>query len=670
MPHLLQRVKCHVYYFFSTAQQALVEVLAQLEEDTSDQCAKNKSHGTIDIFLQPPINENVQTDEDTDKSDDEYEFNVNHLGRKLLSTPCEIRRQILPTDQDADDTCMDNGSPTLACGPTAGPADIKKSKSTVAGRSEISNTGYGTCPKDKASQQNKQARKRKVPSTTDNHEKQTTHDDAGEESWSPRVSTKLLQAAPRWKKAKRVMHTPQIYTGRLFTGLNELKTPQQFFLTFFDEALQEHIVTQTNLYAGQKNTLLSLTREELLTFFGGLLLSGYSKLPHRRLYWDSDDDVPKLLPQSMRRNRFEDILKNLHLADNTALDPEDRLAKLRPFMTMLQERFRDNNYLDENLSIDESMIPYYGRHFAKQYIRGKPIRFGFKNWALCSSTGYMYGFDIYTGRQPGVTYEHGLGADVVIGLLEQACVPPHSGHKVYFDNFFTSYRLLHYLHEFGYEAAGTVRENRTGQCTLKSTAAMKKEPRGSYDFRSCSDVLMIRWHDNSVVTIASNFGTVEEGRVQRWSQNQHKIVSVSQPTMFRLYNQGMGGVDQLDQQVACYRTRIRQRKWWWPIFVYLFDVTVVNAWYLFRKVHRSGESLFDFRRQLAVSLLKCYGVPSIQGRRASAVLSDVRYDGNNHWIVRGDTDRRCKACGKKTIYRCEKCDVGLHPDCHKYYHIA
>ncbi|KAJ8912152.1 hypothetical protein NQ315_006116 [Exocentrus adspersus] len=33
------------------------------------------------------------------------------------------------------------------------------------------------------------------------------------------------------------------------------------------------------------------------------------------------------------------------------------------------------------------MIPYYGKHYAKQYIKGKPIRFGFKNWALCTSNG-------------------------------------------------------------------------------------------------------------------------------------------------------------------------------------------------------------------------------------------------------------------------------------------
>ena len=32
----------------------------------------------------------------------------------------------------------------------------------------------------------------------------------------------------------------------------------------------------------------------------------------------------------------------------------------------------------EKYSIDEIMVPYYGRHSSKQYIRGKPIRFGYK----------------------------------------------------------------------------------------------------------------------------------------------------------------------------------------------------------------------------------------------------------------------------------------------------
>jgi Transposase IS4 len=32
----------------------------------------------------------------------------------------------------------------------------------------------------------------------------------------------------------------------------------------------------------------------------------------------------------------------------------------------------------EKFAVDEIMIPYYGRHGSKQYIHGKPIRYGFK----------------------------------------------------------------------------------------------------------------------------------------------------------------------------------------------------------------------------------------------------------------------------------------------------
>ncbi len=38
-------------------------------------------------------------------------------------------------------------------------------------------------------------------------------------------------------------------------------------------------------------------------------------------------------------------------------------------------------------SCDEVMVPYYGRHSTKQYIHGKPVRYGYKVWALCTSGG-------------------------------------------------------------------------------------------------------------------------------------------------------------------------------------------------------------------------------------------------------------------------------------------
>ena len=52
----------------------------------------------------------------------------------------------------------------------------------------------------------------------------------------------------------------------------------------------------------------------------------------------------------------------------------------------------------EDLSIDESMVPYYGRHSCKQFIRAKSIRFGFKSWVLANGTGVPHKIEIYQGR--------------------------------------------------------------------------------------------------------------------------------------------------------------------------------------------------------------------------------------------------------------------------------
>ena len=40
---------------------------------------------------------------------------------------------------------------------------------------------------------------------------------------------------------------------------------------------------------------------------------------------------------------------------------------------------------ESKFSVDEMMVPYFGRHNTKQFIRNKPIRYGFK-----VRTNYMY----------------------------------------------------------------------------------------------------------------------------------------------------------------------------------------------------------------------------------------------------------------------------------------
>ena len=186
----------------------------------------------------------------------------------------------------------------------------------------------------------------------------------------------------------------------------------------------------------QKNKELNSTKGELYVLLGGMLLSGYAKYPNKRMFWNPTEDILTIFKNSMRLNRFEMLLRHIHFNDNANIDRSDRLFKIRPLLNSLNENFKKHGGLDEHLSIDESMIPYYGKHYAKQYIKGKPIRFGFKNWALCSSNGYMISFEIYTGKSNTVEKVFGLGGDVVMSLLHQSEVPSNHGRKFFFDNYY------------------------------------------------------------------------------------------------------------------------------------------------------------------------------------------------------------------------------------------
>ena len=89
----------------------------------------------------------------------------------------------------------------------------------------------------------------------------------------------------------------------------------------------------------------------------------------------------------------------------------------------------------KDLAIDEQMVPvpYFGRHSAKMFIRGQPIRFGYKNWILASSDGCPYKFeasrecDTKDSSKP-------LRPKVVSALLSTVENP--ACHCVYFDSFF------------------------------------------------------------------------------------------------------------------------------------------------------------------------------------------------------------------------------------------
>ncbi|KAK7484501.1 hypothetical protein BaRGS_00024257, partial [Batillaria attramentaria] len=112
---------------------------------------------------------------------------------------------------------------------------------------------------------------------------------------------------------------------------------------------------------------------------------------------------------------------------------------------MINERCLTYFIKKQNLSIDESLIPYYGRHGARQF-------------------------------------------------------------HLTFDKLFTSLRLVDHLTSMGTGCSGILRANLIEDCPLQSVNEMQKTPGGTCDYvtDTNSGLTVVGWNDNSIVNVVSN----------------------------------------------------------------------------------------------------------------------------------------------------------------------
>lgn len=159
----------------------------------------------------------------------------------------------------------------------------------------------------------------------------------------------------------------------MYRGLN----PVDLFELIFDDEVLTLIIEESTRYALYLNCPdPKITSEEIRVFIGVLIISGYSVVPGKRLYWESSSDVRnELVYNSMRRERFVQIMRFLHFSDNAKPVLNDKMWKLRPLINLLKQRFQSLFRPTKQMDYDESMVAYYGRHGCKQFIRGKPIRY-------------------------------------------------------------------------------------------------------------------------------------------------------------------------------------------------------------------------------------------------------------------------------------------------------
>ena len=467
--------------------------------------------------------------------------------------------------------------------------------------------------------------------------------------------------------------------------------PLGIFSLFFDDQLVGMIVEETNRYAEQSlrgtNKQWSTNADEIRAYMGFMILMGINHLPEIRDYW-STDELLRYSPIADRisRDRFEEITRYLHFVNSETLPARgeegfSRLQRIDPMITALKDRFKSTYSPHCQLSVDEAMIPFKGRSSMKQYIPFKPVKRGFKVWAMADAlNGYLYDFNVYTGASG--ERELALGEKVVLKLSESV---KGKHHQLFFDNYFTSLPLLDKLLAQGTYACGTIRTNRKNFPFVISEEA-KRFQRGESTFRQSNDIVATAWKDSKVVNVASTLADPTEHTTVKRTQKNCTRIAVECPVCVALYHRFMGGVDHSDQLRSCYHVRWKCMKNYKYIFCFMFDVAVTNAFILQAFDVQSGTSLDHkhFRLRLAEQLIGNYHTRKRAGRPRKRPRPPSSSIPTDHFPTHSEKNR-CVYCRdfrspsrrKQSVWVCTACDG--HPtlcltgtnnseDCYRVWH--
>ena len=420
-------------------------------------------------------------------------------------------------------------------------------------------------------------------------------------------------------------------------------TPAVFAEIFFPDLLLDDFVKHTNAYATRRLPPVSLqdvSRAELLRFFAIYYYMGIVKLPNKRDYWKggTDDLWPSHYPcLKLNRTRFEYIWRNLHLVKPTNdmplddtngededLDPEETGTENEEDLTGTADDFSDTmvdidgtgeepvehdthwyakaapfiehvNTTSKRLcerpgsccAIDEMMKRFKGRSSQTARMKNKPIKEGYKFFAICDSlTGFV--FDMV----PNGRFDKASTHDIVVLL---AAVLPEKGRYNYviaMDNYFTWKRVVKSLTEMSIGVVGTARAAR-GWPPKEIKSIEDDRFNTLYLLNDDGGYRIGRWVDNNNVLMVTNVHDGTESIKRRrkkprttnvnrhhletvWGEDYVKEIEI--PRIIDDYNHWMLGVDKADQFIAYYRPNVRCRRTWMPLLFHSLDVVRVNAY--------------------------------------------------------------------------------------------
>ncbi|XP_059168114.1 piggyBac transposable element-derived protein 4-like [Physella acuta] len=499
---------------------------------------------------------------------------------------------------------------------------------------------------------------------------------------------------PKFRPAKQPgIHLSQ--TGEKLTksAAREFLSPVSFFKLYFTVDLVKTIVMYTNKYAAHCGPTrpsvfkgwYNLSIDEFYSFLGLLMYMSIVQAPSVAKYWCTSSLYHGLWARRfMTKKRFTQIMSFLKVSNFETENPDDKLSKVRFLYEYIHRKCQALYQPNQHLSIDERMVRNKGRYTFRQYIRDKPTKWGMKLWVLAESiTGYTYDFEVYLGKQDKTpqTSTFGLAYDVVMRLSKSVM---NQGYLLFFDNFYTSVKLLKDLFKCGIGACGTILKNRKGfPIALKDVKSFEKvSKRGDMRWFREREIVTVQWRDNKTVSVMSNFMTANgSAKVNRRTKvgGIFTQLSVDQPHIIQEYNSHMGGVDKSDQLINKYNVLRKTKTFWKTLFFHFIDISRVNSYILFQEWRKTNPDLvelarpkrylqLDFTEELIRELAKIDMFQEIPSAlKVTLKKAKVKKVKPSHSIVPefSRSRRNCKLCyrtlgiERKVTTKCRTCDTYL-----------
>ena len=475
-------------------------------------------------------------------------------------------------------------------------------------------------------------------------------------------------------------------TGPKISSL-EIEKESSSFKLFFDDEIISYIKKESLDYMekitkkekevkfGSRLYYLKhyeINNDDLYAYLALKIYMGILKLPKKEMYWSSsilyhNNFISSLMPKCY----FKFIESSLHFVEineEENVKKKDPRYKLGKILDLLNEKFNKYYILEQQITIDETIVNFKGTNSMKFYIPSKPHKWGFKLHLLSeSSTGYTS----KVLMDPGRKRENLIGKNdendnnnnnekilksekILLELLDNNY--RYKGYHLYIDSWYTSISSIEKLQNLGFCVTGMISDNRINLGYFLEKNLNDKESLIFYNPKLKQNLVIHR--DKRILKLITNYkyDIIDNGR------RPYAIVD---------YSDNMHGVDFMNLKTSYYKIGDKSYKWYKYIFYRMVEISLENSRIIYNKVHNLKETIFEFREKVMLQLLENY-----QKRRkciSSKVLSKNNFGigiSLLHLPIKKNNYVFCGFCKAKfTRNFCGNCKIFLCITCYRNYHL-